>query len=234
MKSFSGAAGKGGARSARRIGPACQAKRPQHAPSQACGAPVGILAVQGDVEAHTRLLATLGAQARPVLRAQDLDDCRALVLPGGESTTIAKGLSRLQLWEPLRAFARRGLPMLGTCAGAILLAARVRHAPVPSLGLIDLCAVRNAYGTQVDSFAAPLEDAPPALRGFSGVFIRAPRFEDVGPRARVLATLHGAPVLVREANVWVAAFHPELTADPRLHALWLAREGLGAGAALLL
>lgn len=233
MKSFSGAAGKGGARSVRRPGRAPRAPRPGGATPQARG-PVGILAVQGDVAAHARMLRALDVYARPVLRAQDLDDCRALVLPGGESTTIARGVSRLQLWEPLRAFARRGLPMLGTCAGAILLAARVRHASVQSLGLVDLCAVRNAYGTQVDSFAAPLEDAPPALAGFSGVFIRAPGFEEVGPRARVLAKLRGAPVLVREANVWAAAFHPELTGDPRLHALWLAHQELGAGAAPLL
>ncbi len=184
--------------------------------------------------AHTRMLEALGAEAKPVLRAEELADCSALVLPGGESTTIAMGLSRLRLWEPLRAFARRGLPMLGTCAGAILLAARVRSAPVQSLGLVGLCAVRNAYGRQVDSFAAPLEDAPPALAGFSGVFIRAPRFEALGPRVRVLATLKGAPVLVREANVWAAAFHPELSGDPRLHALWLARQALGEDARALL
>ena len=115
---------------------------------------VGILAIQGDVDAHARALDRLGASSRPVLREKDLDEIDALILPGGESTTIAKGLDRLGLYGPLASFADSGKPILGTCAGAILLAGASENHPVKTLGLIDVVAQRNAYGTQVDSFAA--------------------------------------------------------------------------------
>jgi 5'-phosphate synthase pdxT subunit len=191
-------------------------------------AKVGILAIQGDVGAHTRALARVGADAVPVLREKDLDAIDALVLPGGESTTIAKGLVRQQLYEPLRAFARSGRPVLGTCAGAILLAARVENHPIETLGVLDLTAVRNAYGTQVDSFAAPLEDSGcPDLAGFRCVFIRAPQLRELGPDVEVLATVDGRPVLVRQGPILAATFHPELSDDPRLHRLWLAEGSLG-------
>jgi 5'-phosphate synthase pdxT subunit len=183
---------------------------------------VGVLAVQGDVEAHARALARAGADAVPVLREKDLDGLDALVLPGGESTTIAKGLARLGLYEPLRAFARAGHPVLGTCAGAILLAKRVENHPVETLGLLDATAVRNAYGTQVDSFSAPLDaGAPSALAGLRCVFIRAPQLRELGPGVEVLARVDERPVLVREGNLLAATFHPELTEDPRVHALLL-------------
>ena len=176
---------------------------------------VGILAVQGDVEAHARALARVGADAVPVLREKDLDGLAALVLPGGESTTIAKGLGRLTLYEPLEAFARAGRPVLGTCAGAILLAREVENHPVRSLGLLDVIAVRNAYGTQVDSFAAPAEDGPWA--GMRCVFIRAPRLRRPGADVEVLARHDGWPVAVRQGNIWATTFHPELTGDLRVH-----------------
>jgi 5'-phosphate synthase pdxT subunit len=186
---------------------------------------VGILAIQGDVEAHARALARVGAEAVRVLREKDLDALDALVLPGGESTTIAKGLTRQQLYEPLRAFARSGRPVLGTCAGVILLAARVENHPVETLGLLDLTAVRNAYGTQVDSFAAPLDEgAEPRLAGFRCVFIRAPQLRDLGAGVEVLAAVDGRPVLVRQRNVFGATFHPELTDDPRVHGLLVGGE----------
>jgi 5'-phosphate synthase pdxT subunit len=187
------------------------------------GPVVGILAIQGDVEAHAAALDRVGAEARPVLREKDLDGLAALVLPGGESTTIAKGLDRLRLWEPLRAFARAGQPLLGTCAGAILLAREVENHPVPTLGLLDCRAARNAYGTQVDSFAAPVD--PGAAEGLAGlrcVFIRAPELRDPGPGVSILARVEGRPVLVRQGNLLAATFHPELTEDPRIHALLLA------------
>ena len=185
---------------------------------------VGILAIQGDVEAHARALARVGADAVRVLRDKDLDAIDALILPGGESTTIAKGLARLQLYEPLRAFARSGRPVLGTCAGAILLAARAENHPVETLGVLDATAVRNAYGTQVDSFAAPLDaGAAPELAGFRSVFIRAPQLRELGAGVEVLATVDGAPVLVRDRTVLAATFHPELTDDPRVHALLVER-----------
>lgn len=176
---------------------------------------IGILAIQGDVEAHARALARVGADAVEVKGAQALEAIDGLILPGGESTTIAKGLERLALYEPLEAFARSGRPVLGTCAGAILLAREVANHPVRSLGLIDVVAVRNAYGTQVDSFAAPVEEG--VWAGMTCVFIRAPRLEKVGDGVEVLAWLDGAPVAVRQGNVWATTFHPELTDDPRVH-----------------
>jgi 5'-phosphate synthase pdxT subunit len=187
---------------------------------------VGVLAVQGDVEAHARALARAGAEAVPVLREKDLGAVDALVLPGGESTTIAKGLARLGLYEPLRAFARAGHPVLGTCAGAILLASRVENHPVEPLGLLDATAVRNAYGTQVDSFAAPLDaDSAPELAGLRAVFIRAPQLRALGPEVRVLARVDGQPVLVQQGRLLAATFHPELGEDPRIHALLLSLAG---------
>jgi 5'-phosphate synthase pdxT subunit len=189
---------------------------------------VGILAIQGDVEAHARAVERAGAEPVPVLGERDLARVQALILPGGESTTISKGLERLHLYEPLQAFARSGRPVLGTCAGAILLAREVECHPVRSLGLIDVIAVRNAYGTQVDSFAAVADSrAFPELRC---VFIRAPRLRRPGPEVEVLARVDGWPVWVRHGKVMATTFHPELTADPRVHQSLLAAAA-GAGAA---
>lgn len=182
---------------------------------------VGILALQGDVAAHATAVERLGARARPVRREKDLDAIDALILPGGESTTIAKGLERLGLYGPLEAFARSGRPVLGTCAGAVLLAREVENHPVRCLGLVDVVAVRNAYGTQVDSFAAPAEAADGALAGLRCVFIRAPRLRRPGPDVEVLARVDGWPVFVRQGPVLATTFHPELTDDDRVHAMLL-------------
>jgi pyridoxal 5'-phosphate synthase pdxT subunit len=185
-------------------------------------AKVGVLAIQGDFEAHARAIARAGAEAVLVRAAKELDGLDALILPGGESTTIAKGIERLELHEPLRAFAWSGRPVLGTCAGAILLAHAVENHPVRSLDLIDVTAVRNAYGTQVDSFVAPVDaDAAEGLEGLRCVFIRAPRLRDLGPDVEVLARVDGEPVLLRQRNCFAATFHPELTGDPRVHLLLL-------------
>lgn len=179
---------------------------------------VGILAIQGDFEAHARALERAGAVPVPVRRAKDLDGLAALVLPGGESTTIAKGLARERLYEPLRELARAGTPLLGTCAGAILMAREVRSRPVPTLELLDIVAERNAYGTQVDSFAADADEgAAPGLERLRCVFIRAPRLDRPGPGVEVLARVDGAPVLVRQGPLLAATFHPELTDDLRVH-----------------
>ena len=175
---------------------------------------VGILAIQGDVEAHARSLEQVGASWVRVRRGQDLEGLDALVLPGGESTTIAKGIDRVGLHEPLLAFARAGHPILGTCAGAVLLGREVENHPVRSLELLDARVVRNAYGTQVDSFSAMADGE---MEGLRCVFIRAPQFRDPGPDVEVLAEVEGRPVLVRQANVLAASFHPELTADVRVH-----------------
>jgi 5'-phosphate synthase pdxT subunit len=198
---------------------------------------VGILSIQGDIEAHAKAVEGLGAEPRAVLRDKDLDGLSALILPGGESTTIAKGLERLRLHGPIRAFAEAGHPVLGTCAGGILLARASRNHPVETLGLIDMLADRNAYGTQVDSFAveadppAPGQGAGPSgsqaggpageLAGMRCVFIRAPRFVELGPGVDALLRVDGAPVLVRQGAILACSFHPELTGDPRVHALLL-------------
>jgi 5'-phosphate synthase pdxT subunit len=184
---------------------------------------VGVLAIQGDVEAHSRALERVGAEALPVRRDKDLDGLDALILPGGESTTISKGLERQQLYEPLEAFARSGRPVLGTCAGAVLLAREVENHPVRCLGLLDVTAVRNAYGTQVDSFSAAAES--PGFEDLRCVFIRAPRLRRPGPEVEVLARVDGWPVWIRQGPVMATTFHPELTDDLRVHRALLASVG---------
>ena len=180
---------------------------------------IGVLAIQGDVAAHARALERVGAVARPVLRVGDLKEVEALILPGGESTTIAKGIARLEIANALRGFSG---PILGTCAGAILMAREVRNHPVPTLGLLDCIAERNAYGTQVDSFAANVDEGARAdLSGLRCVFIRAPRFSELGRGVEVLARVDRAPVLIRAGRHLAATFHPELTPDPRVHRLLL-------------
>ncbi len=184
------------------------------------GARVGVLGIQGDIEAHADVLRELGAEPCRVLAASELFSLDALVLPGGESTTISKGLDRLALWDGLRDFVSSGRPVLGTCAGAILLARHVENRPVGTLGLVDIRAQRNAYGTQVDSFAATADPgAAEGLEGFRCIFIRAPRLSDPGPAVDVLVRVDSAPVLVRQGRVLACAFHPELSGDPRVHGL---------------
>lgn len=179
---------------------------------------VGVLALQGDVEAHAKALVRAGARPVEVRTPKELDGLDALVIPGGESTTISKGMERLALFEPIRGFAAAGRPILGTCAGAILLAERVENHPVPTLGLLDATAVRNAYGTQVDSFAAVADaGAASPYERMRCVFIRAPRLRALGAGVEVLVRVDGEPVLVRQGRLLAATFHPELTSDPRVH-----------------
>ena len=180
---------------------------------------VGILAIQGAVGPHACSLERLGVEPRPVRREKDLDGLDALIIPGGESTTISKGLARAVLYEALEAFGRSGKPLLGTCAGAVLLAREVANHPVRSLGLLDVTAVRNAYGTQVDSFSTIAEESE--LEDLECVFIRAPRLRAPGPKVEVLARVDGAPVFVRQGAVLATTFHPELTDDLRVHRMLL-------------
>ncbi len=181
---------------------------------------VGILAIQGDFAAHEKAVERLGAPTRQVRSVEDLDKVDALIVPGGESTTIAKGLARLGMVDALRERIREGMAVLGTCAGAILLSRETSNQPVPVLGAVDATAVRNAYGTQVDSFARRVDPGcDPGLDDFRCVFIRAPQLEDVGADVEVLARVDGAPVLVRQDKVLAATFHPELTDDLRVHQL---------------
>ena len=175
---------------------------------------IGVLALQGDFEAHGQVLRELGAEVREVRTPRDLEGLEGLVMPGGESTTMTLGVAREGLAEPLRELARAGTPVLGTCAGLIML-------DRDHLGVLDLTARRNAFGRQVRSFEADL--APAAGLGtevLRAVFIRAPWVEEHGEGVEVLAEVDGHPVAVRQANVLAIAFHPELTGERRFHA-WL-------------
>ena len=171
---------------------------------------IGVLAVQGNFREHVSMLRRLGVEAVEVRKPEELDDLDGLIVPGGESTAIARLVRLYGLEEAIHAFER---PLFGTCAGMILLDRR-------HLGLLDLVVSRNAYGRQVASFEADLElagdDQP--LRG---IFIRAPRVAEIGSEVDVLAELDGEPVLLRQGRVLVAAFHPELTDDTRVHERFL-------------
>jgi pyridoxal 5'-phosphate synthase pdxT subunit len=184
---------------------------------------VGIVALQGAVREHAAVLAELGAAPREVRVPADLDGVDALVLPGGESTTISFLLESAGLFEPLRERLAAGTPVLGTCAGMILLAREVLDGRPDqrSLGVVDLSVRRNAFGRQVDSFETDLEVEGLDGGPFHAVFIRAPVVERAGPGVDVLARLDGAPVLCRQGPVLSAAFHPELSGDLRLHDLFL-------------
>jgi 5'-phosphate synthase pdxT subunit len=184
---------------------------------------VGVLAVQGDFDAHACALARAGVTPALVRAAGELARVDALVLPGGESTAILKGLARDGLEAELGAFLASGAPVLGTCAGAILLAREVTHPAQRSFGALDIDVRRNAYGTQLDSFVATAEvDDPGAeLAGLECVLIRAPRITRVGDSVLVHARVKGDPALVSRGPVFAATFHPELGRDPRVYELWL-------------
>jgi len=188
---------------------------------------VGVLALQGDFEAHVRALARAGAEPVLARTASDLEDLDGLVIPGGESTTMLKLLNAGGMVEPLIEFGRTR-PTFGTCTGAILLASEVTHPAQQSLALMDLTVERNAYGRQIDSRVAQLTPEPDfAQRTHAGdleaVFIRAPIIRHMGPDARVLATYQGDPGLVEQGRHLVATFHPELSSDARVHELFLSK-----------
>jgi len=180
----------------------------------------GVLAIQGDFAAHARALARLGVTPVEVRKSADVEGLDGLILPGGESTTMLKILSEENLIEPIQALAKGGRTLFGTCAGAILLAREVSNPAQPSLRLIDIGIERNAYGRQLDSF---IGEADTALEGgpLEAVFIRAPRIKWAGAEVDVLASVGGEPVFVREKNILVATFHPELTDDTRAHGFFL-------------
>jgi pyridoxal 5'-phosphate synthase pdxT subunit len=186
------------------------------AAANAAGRPplVGVLALQGDFEAHARLLARLDADSREVRVPADLDGLDGLVIPGGESTVMTLGIEREGLAEPLRELARAGTPVLGTCAGMIVL-------DRDHLDLLDIRARRNAFGRQLHSFEAELEFDGVAGGPINAVFIRAPWVAEHGSGVEVLAQVDGHPVAVRQGNISAVAFHPELSGETRLHALAL-------------
>lgn len=179
------------------------------------GLRIGILAAQGDFAAHARVLRSLGATPVEVREPAQLTELDGLVIPGGESTTISKAIERDGLEAAIRAHAEGGRPVLGTCAGMIILDRE-------HLGLMDTAARRNAFGRQLHSFEADLEIEGLGSEPARAVFIRAPWIEDHGPGVDVLATYEGHPVVVREGGFLACAFHPELTDDSRLHALFMA------------
>lgn len=186
---------------------------------------VGVLALQGDTREHLAALTQAGAEAVTVRRLAELQSVDALVIPGGESTAMSLLLREFELLEPLRGLLRDGMPAYGSCAGMILLAGEILDAGVPGrealpLGGIDMSVRRNAFGRQVDSFEEDL-----TFTGIDGpvhaVFIRAPWVERVGPEVEVLATAAGHPVAVRQGRMLATSFHPEMTGDRRVHAMFV-------------
>ena len=183
---------------------------------------VGVLALQGAFAAHQRALESAGATTRQVRQPGDLGGIDALVMPGGESTTMSRLLTTSGLFDDIKALLSDGLPVLGTCAGMILLATEVLDGRPDQLsfGAIDITVQRNGYGRQIDSFETDLDvvgfDAP-----FHAVFVRAPKVVAIGTNVEVIAEYDGVPVVVRQGHVMVASFHPELTGDARLHAKFL-------------
>jgi 5'-phosphate synthase pdxT subunit len=175
----------------------------------------GVLALQGDFREHAAVLAGLGVPSVEVRTTEDLERVDALIVPGGESTAIAKLAAGAGLVGPIRERVARGMPMLGTCAGMIVMAKRVEGGE-PVLSLVDVTVRRNAYGRQIDSFEADVgvEGIDHPVRA---VFIRAPIVEEVGPQVRVLARHEGHPVVVEQGNLVVASFHPELVGETKLH-----------------
>jgi 5'-phosphate synthase pdxT subunit len=190
---------------------------------------VGVLALQGDVREHISVLTGLGAVAEPIRRPSELDDLDGIVIPGGESTTMSRLLDVFELRKPLQDKLSEGLAAYGSCAGMIMLATRIldgRPDQVP-LGALDIAVRRNAFGRQVDSFEADLDFAGLDGAPVRAVFIRAPWVESVGPSVEVLARVGEHPVAVRAGAALATSFHPEITGDHRVHALFLQllREG---------
>ena len=181
---------------------------------------VGVLALQGDVREHLRILDSLGVDAVAVKHAEQLQEIDALVLPGGESTTIVKMAMRFDLFEPVREAISSGLPTYGTCAGMIALAGALTDGDQPLLGCLDVVVKRNAFGRQNESFEADVE-VDGLDRPFPAVFIRAPWVDKVGSEVEVLATFDDHPVMVRQDHIMATSFHPELTGDSRIHEMLL-------------
>lgn len=183
---------------------------------------IGVLALQGDFAEHAASLSAVGAEPREVRVRAQLDGLDGLIIPGGESTTIARLLAAYELIEPLTQLGREGLPLWGTCAGAIILARRAPGLDRPNLGLLDIGVERNAFGRQIDSFETDLSVPALGEEPFHAVFIRAPVISDVGPGVEVLAQLPDSRIVAaRSGNMLATAFHPELSGDGRFHRLFV-------------
>ncbi len=182
---------------------------------------VGVLALQGDYAAHKAALLEAGAEVVEVRSGEDLAKVQAMVIPGGESTVMASLMERFAFLEEFRRRILSGMPVFGTCAGLILLAARVEKWNRPSLAVLDIDLRRNAYGTQVDSFRARLKTKIPGIPEIEAVFIRAPKILSCGPGIEILAFHDGDPVLVRQGSILGASFHPELVPGALIHRWFL-------------
>jgi 5'-phosphate synthase pdxT subunit len=181
---------------------------------------IGVSGIQGDFREHKLMIEKLGQETLIVRTPEDLEKIDGLIIPGGESTTMTRIMKRIKLFEVLREKIQNGLPVYGTCAGLIVLAKEIENYPQESLGVIDIKVLRNAYGRQVDSFDEMVEikgfDKP-----FKAIFIRAPRVGEWGKDVEVLSVLDGHPIMLRQNNVLVTSFHPELTNDTRVHEYFL-------------
>ena len=186
--------------------------------SQLC---VGVLALQGAFREHVAAVTRLGATAREVRQLKDIDGIDALIIPGGESTTIGKLLNEWNMLEPLRQRILDGMPVYGSCAGLILLCRDIENSDQPRLGVLDATVRRNAFGRQVDSFETNLSIPEIGADPLPAVFIRAPVITGVGAGVKVLAEVNGQAVAVRQNNILATSFHPELTPDTRMHSYFL-------------
>jgi 5'-phosphate synthase pdxT subunit len=183
---------------------------------------IGVLALQGALVEHVQVLRRLDVEAAPVYLPEELAGLEGLIIPGGESTTISKLMRDYGLTQPVKELALGGLPIMGTCAGMVLLAGQPAGSEVETLGLMDMTVKRNAFGRQVDSFETELDIPALGSQPFHAVFIRAPVVEQVGPGVEVLARLSdGTMVAVRQDKLIASAFHPELTDDLRFHSYFL-------------
>jgi 5'-phosphate synthase pdxT subunit len=185
---------------------------------------IGILALQGDYDAHKRILTDLGATTRLVRSPHDLEGLDGLLIPGGESTVMSRLCERYGLSQPLQTSIESGLPVFGTCAGLIFLAREIEggslNFPQTTLGVLDVLVARNAYGAQIDSFETDL-NVPELDQDVRAIFIRAPQIKEVGANVEILALHEGAPVLVRQNRIMALSFHPEIAGEGRIHQMWL-------------
>lgn len=181
---------------------------------------IGVLAVQGDFREHIRILHQLRIEAKEVRLLEDLENIAGLIIPGGESTVMGKLMKEYSLDTEIKKRHEEGMPIWGTCAGAILLAKKIKGSDQPRLGLVDITISRNHYGRQTESFEADIEMVN-GLGRMTGIFIRAPLIEDIGEKVTILGKLYNNPVIARQGNVLVSTFHPELTENKKLHKYFL-------------
>ena len=182
---------------------------------------IGVLSLQGAVSEHIQMLSDLGVAASAIRLPSQLNSIDGLVIPGGESTTISKLLHDYQFMEPLQKLASQGFPLMGTCAGMILLARKATDFPWQTIGAIDIEVKRNAFGRQVDSFEADLSIPVLGTNSYRGIFIRAPIIEKVNPSVDILCRLYGDVIAVQQGTSIACSFHPELTNDSRIHAYFI-------------